>query len=79
MRATIDGMISSGSLSAFSASATNGAVSVRPSPPVQQARAQSAAPPSRMSGQGGGTQGQSPVQPAPGQILPRGSLLNLSV
>lgn len=76
MRATIDRMISSGSLSAFSASATNGAVSVRPSQPV---RAQSAAPPNLMAGQGNTTQGQSAVRPAPGQILPRGSLLNLSV
>lgn len=85
MRAMVDRMISSGSLSAFSASATNGALSgIRSTPPAQQvqatqARAQSTSPTGQAAGQGGGGPAQPMPMPTPGQPMPRGSLLNLSV
>lgn len=80
MRATVERMISTGSLSAFSANATNGIVSggavsgTRPMQPMA-ARAQSSTPPAQPTG---------PLMrpPAPqdaGQAMPRGSLLDLSV
>jgi hypothetical protein len=69
-------MISTGSLSAFSAGATNGAIGRVPSPAaIQQARAQSSAPP--LAASPGGRANPPAVQP--GQVLPRGSLLDLSV
>jgi hypothetical protein len=69
------GMISNASLSAFSASNGIGPAA-RPSaaPKPTQVRAQSPLPPANAMPQQG-----KPAQPQPGQILPRGSLLNLSV
>ena len=79
MRAIVSRMISTGSLSAFSASATNGIVTggnVGAAGGIQQAqaRSQSAAQPTPPAGQG------RPLPPLqPGQTMPRGSLLDLSV
>ena len=83
MRPTLLSMIAPSSLSAFSArigvsrdgSAVNGAS------PIQPVRAQSqAAPQSTLGRSGPATSGaQTPPTPAPGQCLPRGSLLDLSV
>jgi len=76
-------MISTGSLSAFSAGATNGAIgSVAPATAIrpiatQQVRAQSSSPPNGLSASPGGRSLPPAVQP--GQTLPRGSLLDLSV
>jgi hypothetical protein len=71
-------MISTGSLSAFSAGATNGAIGRVPPPEaIRQARAQSAPPPNSLSAAPGGRTTPPTVQP--GQTLPRGSLLDLSV
>ena len=79
MQLTILRMISNGSLSAFSASvAQNGIGSVNASAPIQRIRAQ--APPQSngvTAAPGGGRPMPPPVQP--GQALPRGSLLDLSV
>ena len=79
MQLTILRMISNGSLSAFSASVVqNGIGAVQPSTPVQRIRAQS--PPPQANGMNGSAAGRPmppPVQP--GQVLPRGSLLDLSV
>lgn len=79
MRGTIIRMISNGSLAAFSASASNGRIVPQPPtrpPDIVKARVP-ASPPSR--GQSAApTNGGQPA-PAPGQIVPRGSLLDLSV
>jgi len=79
MDAILRRMISSGSLAAFGSAALQGPTPIAGARPVQSA---ARAP----TGQGGGSQpgGQGAVQPAPmqlqpGQILPRGSLLNLTV
>jgi len=81
MRATIQRMITSGSLSAFSASALSGSAAsgaVSGARPVQQAsavRAQSSPAPAQATG----PTSRPPVQMSPGQTMPRGSLLDLSV
>jgi len=78
MDVTILRMISTGSLSAFSAGATNGALGrIAPSAAMQQVRAQSSSPPNSLAASPGGRSLPPSVQP--GQILPRGSLLDLSV
>ncbi len=76
MRDTIQRMISSGSLSAFSVSASNGAVGGPRA--IQQVQAQRSAP---QQAAPVGAAGQTRPQPqaSPGQIMPRGSLLDLSV
>jgi hypothetical protein len=80
MRDILLHMISPGSLSAFSASVTDGAIgSVTGAGAVQPVRSRStisdsAAVPQKLLPQGGAQ-----PQPAPGQTLPRGSLLDLSV
>ena len=73
-------MIAPSSLSAFSASVTNGVLGAFGPSPVQPVRARASGAPS------GGTQTLSapngaaaPPNVPPGQTLPRGSLLNLSV
>ncbi len=78
MGGIIVSMISSSSLSAFSASATNGIVTGPR--PIQQAqatgpatRAQSVAPPMKLD------LSRPPPQGGQGQSMPRGSLLDLSV
>ncbi len=84
MRASVLRMISTGSLSAFSASITNGSLGngslggVAGAAPVQKVFAarsqpQQAAPAQQSAG------GRPVPQMAPGQIMPRGSLLDLSV
>ncbi len=82
MRPSLLRMISPSSLSAFSASATRGVVSassISPSgtgiPPLTPLRP---APPAS-SAPHGGSAPSAPLNPSPGQRLPRGSLLNLSV
>jgi hypothetical protein len=78
MDPTILRMISTGSLSAFSASATNGALGrVAAAVPVQRVRAQASPAPTGVAAAPGGR--SAPPQVQPGQILPRGSLLDLSV
>jgi len=78
MDMTILRMISTGSLSAFSASATNGVLGrVAASGATQQARAQASPPPGGVAAAPGGR--TAPPQVQPGQTLPRGSLLDLSV
>ena len=78
MDPTILRMISTGSLSAFSASATNGVLGRVTAPAaMQQVRAQAPSPPAGVAASPGGRTGPPPLQP--GQILPRGSLLDLSV
>ena len=78
MDLTILRMISTGSLSAFSASATNGAIGPVAAPPaIRQVRAQSPSPPSGLAASPGLRNFPPAVQP--GQNLPRGSLLDLSV
>ena len=80
MRGTIQRMISNGSLAAFSASASNGAVSGPPpirQPDLVNARAQ--APQTGRTQSTSPPSGNLPAPPAPGQIVPRGSLLNLTV
>ncbi len=83
MRPSLLRMISPSSLSAFSASATRGVVqasTVAPSgsgiPPLSPLRP---APPPSPPPQGGAGGAPAPRDLAPGQRLPRGSLLNLSV
>jgi len=77
MRLTLLRMISNGSLSAFSASVAHSLPARQDG--VQRVRALGTGQP------GGSTQNArpgfqaAPVAPAPGQILPRGSLLDLSV
>lgn len=81
MREILSRMISTGSLSAFSASASNGLVSssgvsaTRPSAPIQQVRAQSTTPATQKMD----SSTRQPAQVTPGQAMPRGSLLDLSV
>ena len=76
MRDIVQRMITSGSLSAFSVSASNGAVGG--ARPVQTVQAQRSAPQ-----QGASATLAQPARPiphaAPGQAMPRGSLLDLSV
>ncbi len=74
MRDTLQRMISSGSLSAFSVSASNGAVGGPR--PIQQVQAQRATP--QQAGPAGKA-GPVPQPAMPGQTMPRGSLLDLSV
>lgn len=78
MRPTLLSMIAPSSLSAFSA--TNG---VAPPGAIQPVRGQSplGSAPLNQTRPGAGPQAASPpaTSPAPGQILPRGSLLDLSV
>lgn len=76
MRDIIQRMISSGSLSAFSVSASNGAISGPR--PVQTVQAQRATPPQAVPSNP--AMGQRPIpNVSPGQTMPRGSLLDLSV
>ena len=80
MRRIILRMIAAGSLSAFSTAATQGAAGVRAPAglPVQPVRMQATPPPVQplaLQLQNGGQ----PGSPHPGRILPRGSLLDLSV
>lgn len=78
MHLTILHMISNGSLSAFSASVAKGALGpVNAATPVQRIRAQAPSQPAGVATAPGGRSTPPPVQP--GQILPRGSLLDLSV
>ena len=79
MQLTILRMISNGSLSAFSASISQGGIGgVHGPAPVQRIRAQSPAPQATgLSASPAGRPMPPPVQP--GQVLPRGSLLDLSV
>jgi len=76
MRDIVQRMISSGSLSAFSVSASNGVIGGPR--PVQSLGAQRAAPQQAAPGATA-----SPARPipnvTPGQMMPRGSLLDLSV
>jgi hypothetical protein len=67
-------MISPSSLSAFSASVTNGGISATGN--VQKARAQPKAPP--QPPQSAAPQTTAP-RPAPGTFTPRGTLLDLTV
>ena len=78
MHMTILRMISNGSLSAFSTSLANGGIGVvQPVPQVQRARAQT---PVQAPGVNASPSARQPPPPAqPGQVLPRGSLLDLSV
>jgi hypothetical protein len=84
MRPTLLRMIAPSSLSAFSAS--NGvardaaAGGISSASPIQPVRAQSQVAPGR-PGSGAAQSGgpQAPPTLAPGQVLPRGSLLDLSV
>jgi hypothetical protein len=76
MRDIVQRMISSGSLSAFSVSASHGALGG--ASPVHKAQAQRAAP--QQVPQPGVAAAPRPVPNAnPGQPMPRGSLLDLSV
>lgn len=76
MRDIVQRMISSGSLSAFSVSASNGVVGG--SRPVQNVQAQRAAP--QQTSPAGPSATARPIpQVNPGQAMPRGSLLDLSV
>jgi hypothetical protein len=79
MQLTILRMISNGSLSAFSASvAQSGMTAIQGAAPVQRIRSQSSAPQTNgLSGPAAGRPMPPPTQP--GQVLPRGSLLDLSV
>jgi hypothetical protein len=78
MDPTILRMISTGSLSAFSASATNGVLGrVGAAAAVRPVRAQASPPANGVAAAPGSRAG--PPQVQPGQILPRGSLLDLSV
>jgi hypothetical protein len=78
MHLTILRMISNGSLSAFSASLSQGGVGpVNAATAVQRVRAQAPAQSSGVSAAPSGRPQPPPVQP--GQVLPRGSLLDLSV
>jgi hypothetical protein len=78
MQLTILRMISNGSLSAFSASvAQSGIGPVNALPPAQRIRAQAPPQSNGVSAAPGARPTPPPVQP--GQILPRGSLLDLSV
>jgi hypothetical protein len=78
MQLTILRMISNGSLAAFSASiAQSGIGSVNASQPVQRIRAQAPPQSNGVTASPGARPTPPPVQP--GQILPRGSLLDLSV
>jgi hypothetical protein len=80
--ANICRMISPNSLSAFSAAVLNGPSAVPPAAGVQKVAANRApgqgTSPARPSGQLVPSQG-TPTQASPGQNLPRGSLLDLSV
>ncbi len=79
MQLTILRMISNGSLSAFSASvAQSGIGPLNASQPVQRIRAQAPPQSNGVSASPGGGRPTPPPVP-PGQILPRGSLLDLSV
>lgn len=84
MRLTILRMISTNSLSAFSthpaAAGATGAGRLTGAAVVQQARAQQQPTPSQASGVPS-SHGPRPLPQslAPGQVLPRGSLLDLSV
>ncbi len=80
MRLIILSMLSSSSLSAFSAAINPSPVSQTPRPrPVRSVGNEAQASPAvATSGTTGGAAGGIP-KVAPGQILPRGSLLNLSV
>jgi len=74
-------MISNGSLAAFSAAVLNGSTQVSGVRPMPASTA-SRAPAQAVPGGGGSARPApilSPLQPAPGQNLPRGSLLDLSV
>jgi hypothetical protein len=75
MDLTLLRMISTGSLSAFSAGATNGALGQLGA--VRPARAQ-APPPTDGVAAAPGTRASPPAS-EPGKIAPRGSLLDLSV
>jgi hypothetical protein len=76
MRPKLLRMISPHSLSAFSASIANGGISATGS--VQKARSQQA--PAPTSAPAPQSPGPAPVAPhQPGQFMPRGSLLDLSV
>jgi len=78
MQLTILRMISNGSLSAFSASvAQSGITAVQGAAPVQRIRAQSSPP--QTNGLSGSAGRPMPPPTQPGQVLPRGSLLDLSV
>jgi len=78
MQLTILHMISNGSLSAFSASLANGGIgAARGVSPVQRVRSQA---PAQQSGVNASPSvRQPPASAQPGQVLPRGSLLDLSV
>ena len=76
MRDIVQRMISSGSLSAFSVSASNGVISGPR--PVQAVQAQRATP--QQAAPSSPSIGQRPIpNVSPGQTMPRGSLLDLSV
>jgi hypothetical protein len=77
MDLTILRMISTGSLSAFSASATNGVLGRVAAAAVRPVRAQASSPTNGVAAAPGSRAG--PPQVQPGRILPRGSLLDLSV
>ena len=80
MQFTILRMISNGSLSAFSASvAQNGIGALQATPQLQRIRSQAPAQSSGMNAAPAGSPRPAPPQVQPGQILPRGSLLDLSV
>ena len=75
-------MISKGSLAAFSAAVLNGSTQVsgvRPMPASTASRAPVQAAPGGGGGAARPTPSVLPLPPAPGQPLPRGSLLDLSV
>ena len=78
MHATILRMLSTGSLSAFSASVAQAGLGL-----VQQARAASSQPlqasPATPQSSSSGSSGMSLGTPPSGRVLPRGSLLDLSV
>jgi len=78
MNLSILRMISPGSLSAFSASASNGAVGRAAAPEaIQQVRALAPQPRNGLAASPGGRNFPPATQPS--QNLPRGSLLDLSV
>ena len=79
MRRNLLRMISPVSLSAFSASATNGVVSPQANriPPLSPLRPNTPGGAAPQGGSGGAP--SIPQDVVPGQRLPRGSLLNLSI